>query len=755
MFAQVTEQKILPGDGTEGDSFGSSLSTAGDYVIVGSGSYLDYGSAYIFRREGANWIEEQKLTASDGALEDRFGWSVSTSGDYSIIGAVGDDDNGQGSGSAYIFKREGTNWIEMQKLTASDGAAEDRFGYSVSIFGDYAIVGAPYNDDYGQWTGSAYIFRREGANWIEVQKLLASDGNGFDNFGWSVSISGDYALIGAYYDIGSAYIFNRDITTWIEEQKLIASDGGGGDQFGWSVAILGDYALIGAPANNSSYIFNRDSSTWIEEQKLTASDGAHNDNFGHSVSISGDYLIVSAVGDDDHGDWTGSAYIFGRSYTDWREIQKLTASDGAAEDYFGRSVSVTGDYAFAGTPGDDDNGSHSGSVYVYSGISSIVVLDLIRPNGGENFIIGSDETILWDSYNITDIKIEYSINNGASWILIIDSTSASEGNYLWNVPNTPSVQCKVRISDSGNPNIFDISDGVFKILPEPIRIINLLYPKGGEQLYHGDTLTISWSSQNIDNIKIDFSQDNGFQWMSILDSIPASNNHYQWIIPDSITSDQCLIKICDINNLQICDESDSVFSIEQFQDINIITPNGGEIWLIGSQKDIIWNSENVIDVSIELSIDSGATYLVIVDSMSSTGLYTWTVGVPNPSENCLIRINNLADGNIFDVSDSVFTIDYVTALKNNDLPKTYSLYPNYPNPFNPATTIKYQIPKLSFVTLKVYDVLGNEIATLLKEEKPIGTYEIEFDASRLPSGIYFYELQAGSFVETKKMVLMK
>ncbi|MHA2101430.1 MAG: T9SS type A sorting domain-containing protein, partial [Candidatus Kariarchaeaceae archaeon] len=89
------------------------------------------------------------------------------------------------------------------------------------------------------------------------------------------------------------------------------------------------------------------------------------------------------------------------------------------------------------------------------------------------------------------------------------------------------------------------------------------------------------------------------------------------------------------------------------------------------------------------------------------------------------------------------------------IPKLYSLSQNYPNPFNPSTIIKYQIPQLSFVTIKVYDVLGSEIITLVNEEKPLGSYEVEFNAANLPSGIYFYRLQAGNFVETKKMVLMK
>ncbi len=107
------------------------------------------------------------------------------------------------------------------------------------------------------------------------------------------------------------------------------------------------------------------------------------------------------------------------------------------------------------------------------------------------------------------------------------------------------------------------------------------------------------------------------------------------------------------------------------------------------------------------------------------------------------------------IIDSIIYGNLVSVKEEIENPTAFHLYQNYPNPFNPTTTIKYQIPELSFVTIKVYDVLGSEVATLVNEEKAVGSYEVEFNATALPSGIYFYKLQAGSFVETKKMVLMK
>ena len=204
------ESKRTASDGAAADRFGRSVSISGDYAVIGA-YYNDdddgnrSGSAYIFERDGAgNWNEVQKLTPSDGAEFDYFGNSVSISGNYAVIGAYGDDDNGANSGSAYVFERSGSagNWSEVEKLTASDGAASDRFGYAVSISGNTVVIGADSDDDdNGGNSGSAYVFERGGAgNWSETQKLTASDGAGFDFFGISVSISGNTVVIGADND---------------------------------------------------------------------------------------------------------------------------------------------------------------------------------------------------------------------------------------------------------------------------------------------------------------------------------------------------------------------------------------------------------------------------------------------------------------------------------------------------------------------------------------------------------------------------
>ena len=379
-LSQAPATKLSASDGAAVDYFGWSVSISDDHAIVGSYSDdnvgTDAGAAYIFHYDGSDWVEQAKLIASDAANQDYFGYSVCLSGDNAIVGAYQDDDNGNSSGAAYIFHRNGSTWTEQSKLTATDGSNQDQFGRSVSISGDYALVAAYKDDTHGPDAGSVYPFHFDGQNWVEQGKLTASDGAAFDNFGRSVSLSGDYALIGASGDDesgtvpGSTYIFRFNGLNWVEEFKLTASDGAPGDRFGQAVSLDGDFALVGAVGDDdngdiagSAYIFHRVGTTWVEQEKLKPADGAAFDNFGRSASLSGNSALLGAGGDDDNGPYSGSAYLFHYDGSTWTEQTKLIASDGAAIDHFGGSLSLSEDYILVGAYGDD---SWTGSAYVYT-----------------------------------------------------------------------------------------------------------------------------------------------------------------------------------------------------------------------------------------------------------------------------------------------------------------------------------------------------------------------------------------------------
>ncbi len=370
----VNEIKIIGADGTGNNYFGNSVAVSGDTVIVGAPFFnSSRGAAYVFVKNGADWTQQQKLTTPGGSANDRFGLRVAISGDTAIIGAISENSS---QGAAYIFVRNGTNWTQQQRLTASDPISFDYFGIGVGIDGDSVIVGT---DQSSSRNGSAYIFVRNGTNWTQQQKLTASDGAVGDRFGSYVSISQNTVVIGAYTDDigsnnnqGSAYIFVRNGTNWSEQQKLIDPLGQGQDHFGIAVGISGDTVIIGATRQHNgsnlyqgaAHIFVRSNATWTQQQRLHAFLGAANDQFGNSVAISENTVIVGVrLGDGRRG----SAYIFSRLGTDWIEDQKLTASDGTGGDEFGASVAIDGSTSIVGAP-IDSIGSNlfQGSAYIYS-----------------------------------------------------------------------------------------------------------------------------------------------------------------------------------------------------------------------------------------------------------------------------------------------------------------------------------------------------------------------------------------------------
>ena len=310
------------------------------------------------------FIQQVKLTASDGATNDYFGVSVSVSGDTIVVGAESDDDNGHHSGSAYVFVMPNGGWADMTetaKLTASDGAANDNFGESVSVSGDTIVAGAYGDDDNGSLSGSAYVFVRPSGGWSEATqtaKLTASDGTADDHFGISVSMSGDTIVVGA----SNTY------------------DG---------------------TATGSAYVFEKPSGGWsdtTQTAKLTASDGAAEDNFGWSVSVSGDTIVVGAVDDDDNGDGSGSAYVFEKpsgGWSDATQTAKLADIDGAADDDFGWSVSVSGDTIVVGAPYDDDNGTSSGSAHVYMFEALVLRQHDLDESGGWEIVESEPVEVGW------------------------------------------------------------------------------------------------------------------------------------------------------------------------------------------------------------------------------------------------------------------------------------------------------------------------------------------------------------------------
>lgn len=386
-------QKLTPSDGEAGDNFGSSAAVAidGDTLLVGSryhiGTFFEDGAAYVYRDSGSGWVEEQKLVASDGDEGDWFGWAVGLEGDTAMVGSFLDDDLGEDSGSVYVYEHDGTSWVEAQKLLASDGTAGAFFGRQIEIRGDLAIIGA--------WTadvedvvaaGKTYIFRHDGASWVEEAVLSSSEPSGGAGFGGWVTIQGDTAIIGEPYadgdesSAGAAYVFEYDGSSWNQTQRLTPPVGEWTNGvFGNSVQVSGDTLVVGSVYEDNftgaAYVYRYDGTEWVFEQKLTASDARPMHLFGY-VTIQDDVIVIGARWDDDEADNAGAAYVFQHDGTQWQETHKLTASAPEASDQFGWAVAISGNTLAISAMSDNSLAADAGAVYMFDlGCTSPCVAD--------------------------------------------------------------------------------------------------------------------------------------------------------------------------------------------------------------------------------------------------------------------------------------------------------------------------------------------------------------------------------------------
>ncbi|MFT5818996.1 MAG: hypothetical protein ACI8ZM_000218 [Crocinitomix sp.] len=353
--------------------------------------------------------ELMMVVADDRDTEDRLGWSCDIEGDFAIVGAYADDygATNPNMGSAYVYERIGGEWIQIQKLSNSDQDDYDRFGWDVEISGDFIIVGA-YGEDHDtddgaslSKAGSAYIFERgDDGVFDEVQKLIAADRAADDEFGWSVSIHGTTAIVGAhlddknafgmgsFYHAGSAYIFDREIDgSWTQTQKIVASDRSPGtvfapdhedwnDRFGESVSIWNDYLVVGGPFASKAYAFERIGDVWTEVSFLTYPGISWLDRAA-PVDIDSTTIVLGAQTEDLNADMeesilnSGGAAVFRRTGGTWSYIQRLSPGDRDAGDHFGISVGIDGDYIVVGAHSDnhdEDGGAeieNTGSVYIF------------------------------------------------------------------------------------------------------------------------------------------------------------------------------------------------------------------------------------------------------------------------------------------------------------------------------------------------------------------------------------------------------
>jgi hypothetical protein len=354
------EEKLFPLDSTLSVYMGGSVSMSGDTAVAGAPYSSSTGAAYVFQYDGTEWVEVARLTADVPAMGDLFGSSVAVNGKTIVVGSPYSGNKG----AAYVFKYEGTEWVQAAMLTADPAYAGANFGAAVSMSGDTIVIGAPYSGS----SGAVYVFKYDGAGWVQVKRLIATDIADYGAFGDSVSIDGDRILVGAPGDAehaGSAYVFTYNGTDWVQTPKLTAEgDAAEYELFGESVSISGDTVAVGAIFDDgnagSAYVFRYDGARWPRVAKLSVAGAEGSDGIGTSVFTDGDRVLVGAPGDDYS---TGAAYLFKDDGAGWSQVAKLTATDAYYGDSFGTSVFIDGDRTLIGAPGDEN---YIGAAYVFT-----------------------------------------------------------------------------------------------------------------------------------------------------------------------------------------------------------------------------------------------------------------------------------------------------------------------------------------------------------------------------------------------------
>ncbi len=413
------------------DHFGKSVAISGDVAIVGAldeDNFFSTGAVYVYRSNGVSFSMEQKLIASESTPENLlFGRSVAINGNVAIVGSrrVGPGNDG---GTAYVYRFDGSTWAESQRLKASDGDGGS-FGDTVAFDGTLIIVGATLNDnENGNQAGAAYIYRYDGSSYIEEQKLVASDGDYLDGFGGSVALDGDTIVVGKSnpHTGGAVYIYRFDGASFVEQQVIRNPDQTTSSHFGKQNAISGDTLIIGHSRENTTYVYRFDGSSFMMEQELLASDGSSG-SFGSSVAISGDTVLVGKQYGNTHYPYFGTAYLFRLMDEGYVEERKLFPSDGLNYQQFGYRVAIDGDAAIVGAP--SVNGDYlRGSAYTFSDLS----IDLLTPRSGTvNAGAGETTDVLTINGSSGDERSVVQIGQGEPFTIDLDSAPSGPAQSLY------------------------------------------------------------------------------------------------------------------------------------------------------------------------------------------------------------------------------------------------------------------------------------------------------------------------------------
>ena len=765
--------KINASDANKNAKFGSKVCINDDAIIIGAIGDNDMGAVYIYDIPTTGWsniAEKAKLTASDKAEDDLFGSEIWMSSKTIIVGAYQDDDRGKSSGSIYIFDKPASGWTtttETEKQLSYSGktTANTYYGESVSIDGNYAVVGARH---YNSYSGKAHVLYYDGTEWEVIATLTASDAEENDFFGRSVSISGNTIVAGAYGDddkdseSGSAYVFVKPESGWTdmtETAKLTASDGTKRNDFGYTVDISDNTIVVGAfhidSYTGAAYVFVKPESGWknmTETAKLTATDGAIEDYFGGSLSIDDSVIVVGAYCDDDNGSSSGSVYIFKESSTGWEnmtETKKIVAADGAAYDYFGISVGISGQTVVVGAKFDDDSASNSGSLYVFEAPASdwsnaTQTAKLTASDFYDNAYLGYSVSI--DDTLIVAGSIFYSGTKGAGYLFIKPKTgwtdttqttkfNASDGEYA------DDYGCSIDISDTMIVvgAYLDDNEGIdggaayfyALVYPDPIEI--LYQPTDITSTCRDVSVTYSVEGKNEETYQWQVKTDSDTSFISIVDTGFYSNATTSTLIVVADTSLNNSLYRCILANPGYSDTTNNVSlvlettppTISCIGDTEKSIASGSTTYTVeGTEFDL---TETLDDCGIATIVNNfnNTSTLDGASIPAGTTTITWTV------------IDNT--GNIATCSTNI-TINPTSDISRANVEK-FSIYPN---PVSSSLTVESNI---TIENIQIVTITG---AVLYSEI--VNNTEAHLDMQNLQNGIYFIKMGTSEGIHMRRII---
>ncbi len=757
------EVKITPeADADSGDDFGFSVAISGDWSVVGARGEDDNGAAYFFKHNGESWVREDVYYGSGTETDyDQLGQSVSICGDYAIVGAPRDEwFDGiawRETGTAKVFQRDGDSWTLLQTLTPPNQANDKYmqwYGESVSVDGDRAIVGGPGYSDGVMCIGIAYIYHLNGDSW----RFPNPEPDWHENFGQSVSISGDYAIVGTPGDnneTGKAYIFHYDNGDWNQQAELTAEeDADNGDYFGYSVSINEDYAVIGAyndSAQGSAYIFHRDGILWTRQTRVLADDGQSCDLFGVSVSINGDNLLVGAADDGDNGSFSGSAYFFLREGTSWIQQEKYLAIDGSIGDSFGYSVSINEEKLIVGAPEHSGGTNNGGYVYIYDLFGQAQVGDIIITEIMQNPLAVNDFDGEWfEIFNRADHSIDMAdwifTDNGANTFTVSGSFIVPSQEYaIFTINDDPVTNGGVnysRMYDWGTSANYALSNSTDAIIigngakAEIDRVewdngITFPNSEGASMVFEGPYTD---NNAYLDN-------NSGSNWQQAASDTYGSGDSGS---PGSLGGDAALPVSLSSFTASYQNNSTSICWQTQSETEN----QGWNIYRSDSE-----NFGQSVKINYDLIPGSGTT------SIATDYHYNDDFEAQN-NENYWYWLEHISFSGVSELSEPIIVEIHIEP--DNPIPPSitdFGLKQNYPNPFNPSTTIDFSLTtenaKNAMITIfnlkgekiRQYSILNNQssVAWDGKDENNVG----------VSSGIYLYQLKTDNFSQIKKAVLMK